>query len=73
MKRWILSGILIRNMQVKNMTLTDRPIPTLTGRDAERFIKAAEVAEKNPHTIALPVSDSDVEKILSKAKLNGAL
>ena len=55
------------------MTLTDRPIPTLTGKDAERFIKAAEAAEKNPHTIALSIFDSDVEKILSKAKLNGAL
>lgn len=55
------------------MALAIRPIPTVTGKNAERFIKAAEAAEKNPHTIALPVSDSDVEKILSKAKLNGAL
>ncbi len=55
------------------MALAIRPIPTVTGKDAERFIKAAEAAEKNPHTIALSIFDSDVEKILSKAKLNGAL
>ena len=51
------------------MALAIRPIPTVTGRDAERFIKAAEAAEKNPHTIALGITDSDVDKILSKAKL----
>ena len=55
------------------MALAIRPIPTVTGRDAERFIKAAEAAEKNPHTIALSISDSDVENILRKAKLKGAL
>lgn len=46
-----------------------RPIPVLTGEDARRFIKTAEDAERNPHTIELGLSQEDFDKIMAKAQL----
>ena len=51
------------------MALAIRPIPVLTGNDAERFIEAAEAAEKNPHTLDLEISQADFEKMMAKAIL----
>lgn len=45
-----------------------RPIPILTGEAAERFIRMADAAEKNPHTKKSGISKEDVKKILAKAK-----
>ena len=53
----------------KTMALAIRPIPVLTGADAERFIEAAETAEKKPHTIELEISQEDFEKMMAKAIL----
>lgn len=46
-----------------------RPIPILTGEAAERFIRMADAAEKNPHTNKVGISKEEVKKILAKAKL----
>lgn len=46
-----------------------RPIPILTGEAAERFIRMADAAEKNPHTKKVGISKEEVKKILAKAKL----
>lgn len=51
------------------MALEIRPIPTLTGLDAERFIEQAEAAENNPHTLELEISQEDFEKMMAKAAL----
>ncbi len=51
------------------MALEIRPIPVLTGSDADRFIAEAEAAERNPHTIELEMSQADFDKIMSKARL----
>ena len=51
------------------MALAIRPIPVLTGTDAERFIEAAEAAEKNPHIVDLEISQEDFEKMMAKAVL----
>lgn len=51
------------------MALAIRPIPVVTGIDAERFIEAAEAAEKNPHTLDLDISQEDFEKMMAKAFL----
>ena len=51
------------------MALEIRPIPVLTGIDAERFIAAAEAAERHPHTVELGMSQEDFEKIMAKAEL----
>ena len=51
------------------MALAIRPIPVLTGADAERFIKAAENAENNPQTVELVISQEDFEKMMAKATL----
>ena len=53
----------------KIMALAIRPIPVLTGDDAERFIEAAEAAEQNPHTMELEISQEDFEKMMAKAIL----
>lgn len=52
------------------MALEIRPIPVLTGIDAERFIEEAEAAERNPHTVELALSQEDFERIMAKAQLN---
>lgn len=49
------------------MTTPIRPIPILTGKAAERFIRLADAAEKTPHTQPSGISKADFEKILSKA------
>ena len=51
------------------MALEIRPIPVLTGIDAERFIEEAEAVERNPHTIELALSQEDFERMMSKAQL----
>lgn len=52
------------------MALEIRPIPVLTGIDAERFIEEAEAAERNPHTVELALSQEDFERMMAKAQLN---
>lgn len=52
------------------MALEIRPIPVLTGADAERFIEEAEAAERNPHTVRLLLSQEDFEKMMAKAQLS---
>lgn len=52
------------------MALDIRPIPTLTGQDAERFIAMAEHTEKNPHVHTIDFSDEDFNKIIKNAILN---
>ena len=51
------------------MALAIRPIPVLTGADAEHFIEAAEAAERNPHTMDLDISQEEFEKMMAKAIL----
>lgn len=50
------------------MALAIRPIPTLKGADAERFIATAEAKERNPHTERLSVSKEDVHKLMEKSR-----
>lgn len=45
-----------------------RPIPILTDEAAERFVRMADAAEKNPHTKKSGISKEDFKKFLSKAK-----
>ena len=52
------------------MALEIRPIPVLTGIDAERFVEEAEASEKNPHTVELALSQEDFERMMAKARLN---
>lgn len=51
------------------MALPIRPIPVITGKDAERFIAAAEAAERNPHTHVSRISREDFRKMMAKAIL----
>lgn len=55
---------------VRLMKTPIRPIPILTGKAAERFIRLADAAEKNPHTQPCGISKEDFEKILAKAQLH---
>lgn len=52
------------------MALEIRPIPVITGDDAERFLARAEAAEKNPHTVELSIKREDFRKMMSSAKLS---
>lgn len=52
------------------MALEIRPIPVITGDDAERFIAQAEAAEKNPQKVELSMSRDDFRKMMSAAKLH---
>ena len=52
------------------MALEIRPIPVLTGIDADRFVEEAEATERNPHTVRLSLSQDDFERIMAKAQLN---
>lgn len=52
------------------MALAIRPIPVVTGADAERFVERAEAAERNPHTCHLWMTQEVFEGIMKKAKLN---
>ena len=61
---------IIKQERSKIMALEIRPIPVLTGIDAERFIEEAEAVERNPHTIELALFQEDFERMMSKAQLN---
>jgi len=50
------------------MSLPIRPIPTLTGEDARRFVERAEAVEKNPHTEKLSISREDIRKLMEKSR-----
>jgi len=52
------------------MALPIRPVPTLYGEDAKRFIEAADAAERNPHTIKPKMSREEAERIWANV-LNG--
>ena len=52
------------------MALKIRPIPTLTGSDAERFIETAEAAESKPYTEELQMSQEEFNKIMEKGEKN---
>lgn len=51
------------------MALEIRPIPVLTGEDAERFVARAEAAEKNPRKAVLSMTRDDIRQMMSAAKL----
>ena len=51
------------------MALAIRPVPTLEGNEAQRFIKAAEEAYKNRHAIDMSKFKEEYKKILKKAKI----
>lgn len=51
------------------MALIIRPVPTLEGDEAQRFIKAAEKAYKNRHTVDMSKYRDEYKKILKKAKI----
>lgn len=50
------------------MALEIRSIPVLTGDTAERFVREAEMNEKNPHKKKLRMSFEEVERIISRSK-----
>ena len=50
------------------MALAIRPIPTLTGAEAERFVAAAEEMERNPIKEKLSVTREEVRKLMEKSK-----
>jgi len=43
-----------------------RPIPTLYGEDAKKFVEAAEAAERNPHTIDVGMTREEARRIWNK-------
>jgi len=49
-----------------NMATPIRPIPTLYGEDAKKFVEAAEAAERNPHTIDLGMNQEEAVRIWNK-------
>lgn len=51
------------------MALEIRPIPVLTGEDAQRFVDRAEAAERNPQKVELSMTRDDIRKMMSTAKL----
>lgn len=51
------------------MALPIRPIPEITGTDAERFIEQAEAVERNPHTVPLEMTQEEFDKIMENAVL----
>jgi hypothetical protein len=50
------------------MALEIRGIPVLYGESAERFIRSAEEAERNPHTEPLAINHDDIERMEERAK-----
>lgn len=52
------------------MALDIRPIPIVTGADADRFVEAAAAAERHPHKCNVQLSQGDFDKIMAKAKLD---
>ena len=57
------------NIGNRIMATPIRPIPVVTGDDAVRFVKAAEAAERTPHTVELEISREDFNKIMQTAQL----
>lgn len=51
------------------MALPIRPIPEITGADAERFIEQAEAVERNPHTVPLEMTQEEFDKIMETAMI----
>lgn len=51
------------------MALPIRPIPEITGTDAERFIEQAEAVERNPHTMPLEMTQEEFDKIMETAMI----
>lgn len=51
------------------MALEIRPIPVITGDDAERFVSQAEAAEKTSKKVELSMTRDDFRKMMSTAKL----
>ena len=51
------------------MALEIRPIPVITGEDAERLVARAEASEKNPHTVQLSLTREDVRKMMGNPPL----
>ena len=51
------------------MALPIRPIPKITGADAERFIEQAEAVERNPHTEPLEMTQEEFDKIMETAMI----
>ena len=63
------TGTLV-NKENNIMATPIRPIPILTGEAAERFIRMADAAEKNPHTQKSGISEEEFKKFLAKAKFH---
>jgi hypothetical protein len=53
------------------MAIVIKSIPTLNGKDAERFIQAANKAESKPATVDFSKQAQIARKILEKAKKLG--
>lgn len=51
------------------MALEIRPIPVITGDDAERFMAHAEASERNPRTAKLSISRKDFRQMMLTADL----
>ena len=51
------------------MALPIRPIPKITGADAERFIEQAEAVERNPHAEPLEMTQEEFDKIMETAMI----
>ena len=51
------------------MALEIRPIPVITGDDAERFVAREEAARKNPGRAELSMTRDDLRKMMSSTKL----
>lgn len=51
------------------MAIYVKPIPTLSGKAAERFLEKEERSRKNPGTIPFKKQMKQCEAILKKAKL----
>lgn len=72
-KIWRILGKIVSLQRIKNkkifMALEIRPIPVLTGEDAQRFVDRAEAAERNPQKVELSMTRDDIRKMMSTAKL----
>ena len=55
--------------ELQIMALPIRPIPILKGKEALRFIEAAEAAEQKPFTMKSTISRADFRKMMAKSQL----
>ena len=63
--------LILQQIKKENiMALAIRPIPEITGTDAERFIEQAEAVERNPHTVPLEMTEEEFQEIMRTAKLS---